>query len=241
MVGWYWPYEYPNHHIFQKDGDSARPDCLWWSRTIVKCQRQEFWTTLPSPPATVPKPLALSDKDFQGKPLAPWTTPRTPKLIVVVSGWLCFLSTAGFHHLILSVGNSLHIYWQVGNSAYVGCFVFWAPNTIVDSITYGGMILTVRIPEPSYFSERWMQRPARHKMPATRVLDHPPSPTVPTPLAPSDKSFLGKPLAPWTTPRTPLADAVSGWLCLLSTAGFHHLILSLQRASILKGREVGKK
>ena len=107
-------------------------------------------------------------------------------------------------HSYWQVGNSLHIYWQVGNSAYVGCFIFWAPNTIVDSITYGGMILTVRIPEPSYFSERWMQRPARHKMPATRVLDHPPSPTVPTPLAPSDKSFLGKPLAPWTTPRIPL-------------------------------------
>ena len=107
-------------------------------------------------------------------------------------------------HIYWQGGNSLHIYWQGGNSAYVGCFIFWAPNTIVDSITYGGMILTVRIPEPSYFSERWMQRPARHKMPATRVLDHPPSPTVPTPLAPSDKSFLGKPLAPWTTPRTPL-------------------------------------
>ena len=105
----------------------------------------------------------------------------------------------------------MHVYWQVGNSAYVGCFIFWAPNTSVDSITYGGMILTVRIPEPSYFSERWMQSPARlfmmvqdhHKMPATRVLDHPPIPTVPKPLALSDKDFQGKPLAPWTIPRTP--------------------------------------
>ena len=78
----------------------------------------------------------------------------------------------------------MHVLEQVGNSTYVGCFIFWAPNTIVDSITYGGMILTVRIPEPSYFSERWTQRPARlfmmvqdhHKMPATRVLDTLPSP-----------------------------------------------------------------
>ena len=85
------------------------------------------------------------------------------------------------------------------------------PNTSVDSITYGGVMLTVRKPEPSYFSERGTQRPARlfmmvqdhHKMPATRVLDHPPNPTVPKPLAPSDKGFLGKPLAPWTTPKRP--------------------------------------
>ena len=69
-----------------------------------------------------------------------------------------------------------------------------------------------------HFSERWMQSPARlfmmvqdhHKMPATRVLDHPPIPTVPKPLALSDKDFQGKPLAPWTIPRTPLAVAVSG-------------------------------
>ena len=107
-------------------------------------------------------------------------------------------------HIFWQVGNSLHIYWQVDNSTYVGCFIFWVPNTSVDSITYGGVMLTVRKPEPSYFSERGTQRPARHpRMPATRVLDHPPNPTVPTLLAPSDKGFLGKPLAPWTTPKRP--------------------------------------
>ena len=39
--------------------------------------------------------------------------------------------------------------WHVGNSACVGCFIFWVPNTSVDSITYGGVRLTVRKPEPS--------------------------------------------------------------------------------------------
>ena len=63
MVGWCWPYENPNHHIFQKEGRSARPD-------IRACRRQ----VLDHPPIpTVPKLLAPSDKGFLGKPLAPWT------------------------------------------------------------------------------------------------------------------------------------------------------------------------
>ena len=93
----------------------------------------------------------------------------------------------------------MHIYWQDGNSACVGCFIFWVPNTSVDSITYGGVMLTVRKHEPSYFSGRGTQRPARHpRMPATRVLDHPPIPTVPKPLAPSDNwQFIAYLLPSW--------------------------------------------
>ena len=60
-----------------------------------------------------------------------------------------FIGAGNSLHIYWQVGNSLHIYWQVDNSACVGCFIFWVPNTSVDSITYGGVRLTVRIPEPS--------------------------------------------------------------------------------------------
>ena len=104
-----------------------------------KLPSDKSFGSLPSPGSNNPWHLATGSSR---KPLAlvDHHGPRNESLPYEVGNSL---------HMYWQVGNSLHIYWQGGNSAYVGCFVFWVPNTSVDSITYGGVRLTIQKPEPS--------------------------------------------------------------------------------------------
>ena len=86
------------------------------------------------------------------------------------------------------VGNSLHIYWQVGNSACVGSLYLGCLNTSVDSITYGRVMLTVRVPMPSCFSERWMQLLVHRSLRWFRTIINHLATRVPDPCSPPRES-----------------------------------------------------
>ena len=117
---------------------------------------------------------------------------------------------------------------RVQESFYSGCLY-----TSVDSITCGGVILTVRKPKPSCFSERWTQYPIHRCLRWFRTIlktqrqvfriPHPPRESeIP---GTQRQGFLGKPWHYWITKNT-RKNRYGNWLVLhpIHMPGFHNFM-----------------